>query len=326
MNRMSLPACLRSSTPWRAITHDEGGNEGIELTALVPSNPAARAGSSHLSRNEAASTMLLARVCKQLQAGLAARVRDLGHWFARAARKLEKWLVSAAVSAKAAAASSPLAPALSTVPGPPGARAANGRKRSAGEARSCHAQTGKAGRQHDLPGSVYRMASLKEVLRKAPESLPPAAVFVQRINRLYYRNELASQVGELHLAELKSLWSHIFRKGQQPLAPGAMRMLCARGNALLCTGFRKEAIVHQAGKHPGARSLPGWAADAPAEWDPKDALRRAYRRQIRQPAVRSAAARPLSAASSQSHPQKAAPAALRDRAASAPASGIQLSR
>ena len=292
MNRMSLPACLRSSTPWRSITHDEGGNEGIELTALGPSSPAAQAGSSHLSRNEAASTMLLARACKQLQAGLVARVRDLGDWFAAATGKLEKWLVSAAVSVKAAAASSPLALALSIVPGPPRARIANGRKRSAGEARSRHAQPGKAVRQHDLPGSVYRMASLKEVLRKAPERLPPAAVFVQRINRLYYRNELASQVGELHLAELKSLWSHIFCKGQQPLAPGAMRMLCARGKALLCIGFRKEAIVYQAGKNPGARSLPKWAADAPAEWEPKDALRRAYGRQASHPGIRSAAARP----------------------------------
>lgn len=273
---------------------------------------------------------LLIRECRQLQTRLVARARSIGKWLNSLGRKAEKLLPpgkSRAVAMKRSGASASrvamgfIAATESAMAGIAGAR-----KLLSGKDPAPGAQAARVRAQHDLPASANRFATLKEVLGKDRKNLPSAGRFIQQINRLHYRNRLASQINELNLTELKLLWTHISEGGQRALAPGASSMLCARGSALLSAAFRADAIAHQPNVVPGKRQLPHWAATAPAEWEPKAALRRAYGRQASHPGIRSAAARPSFAASSQSRPQTASPAAPRDKAMSVPASGNRPSR
>ena len=327
MTAASLPAYFRSPI----FTSHERENEGIELSNLGSAAPAEQAHrASRVGNGSVTITGLLARECKQLHANLVAGVRDIGNWFASLGRKTEQLRAPAgsraAFKGKAGATTSQVAMKSHAATEPAKARTANARQLFSGKACSRRAQGGKVRPPHDLPASSNEFATLKQVLGNKRRNHSSAARFIRQINRLYYRNKLASQINELNLAELKFLWSHISQGGQHSLTTEARSMLCARGNELLCIGFQEDAIAHLPVVAQGMRPLPDWAATAPAEWNPKAALRSAYGMQTGQRGIRSSASRPSAAASSQNHPQTAAPAARRDKAASAPASGSRLSR
>lgn len=331
MRGMPLPAYSRSMTPWRFFSPGEGRNEEIELRHVGSAAAQQQAARPHRVSNLSVNIKgLFMRECRQLQASLVASARDIGKWLNSLRRKAGKLLAPeksrAASMEKFEATGSQVAISFKAATELARASIANARPVFSGKDGSPRAQAAKVRPQHHLPASAYRFATLKEVLGKDRRHFPSAGRFIQQINRLYYRNKLESQVKELNLAELKLLWSHILQGGQRPLASGASSMLCARGSALLCASFQDDAIAHQANLMRGKRQLPHWAATAPAEWNPKAALRSAYGMQSGHPGIRSAAARPLSAASSQSRPQTAAPVAPRDKAVSAPASGNRPSR
>lgn len=331
MRGMPSPANSRSMTPWRFFSPGERRKEEIELRNLgsAAAEPQALLP-GRVSNRSVNIKGLFMRECRQLQTNLVAGARDIGKWLYSLRRKAEKLLAPekgrAASMAKLEATGSQVAISFKAVNELARESIANARQVFSANDSSPRAQAGKVRAQHDLPASANRFATLKEVLGKRRKNLPSAGRFVQQINRLHYRNKLASQINELNLTELKLLWTHISQGGQRALAPGASSMLRARGSALLSASFRADAIAHQPNVVPGKRQLPHWAATAPAEWNPKAALRSAYGMQSGHPGIRSAAARPLSAASSQSRPQTAAPAAPRDKAASAPASGNRPSR
>jgi hypothetical protein len=331
MTGMRLAAHSRPMTPWRFSSPGERGNEDIELRNFGSAAAKPQAARPNRVSNRSVNIKgLFIRECRQLQANLVAGARDIGKWLNSLGRKAGKLLApekSRAASMKTCEATGSRA-AMGFMAATELAMAgiANARQLFSGKDSSPRAQAAKVRAQHDLPASAVRFATLKEVLGNDRKSLPSARRFIQQINRLYYRNKLTSQINELNLTELKLLWSHISQGGQRSLTPGASSMLCARGSALLSASFQADAIAHQANVTCAKRQLPDWAATAPAEWDPKAALRRAYGMQAGHPGIRSAAARPLSAASSQSRPQTAAPAAPRDKAASAPASGNRPSR
>lgn len=297
MKSMPLPGHSRFLTPWRSPSPGDRGTEEIELRSLGAAVAGRQAAPPNRVGYRSGSIKgLLIRECRQLHTRLVARARSIGKWLNSLGRKAEKLLPPgksrAAAMKRSGASGSRVAMGFVAATESAMAGIASARKLLSGKDPAPGAQAARVRAQHDLPASANRFATLKEVLGKDRKNLPSAGRFIQQINRLHYRNKLASQVNELNLVELKLLWTHISQGGQRALAPGASSMLCARGSALLSAAFRADAIAHQPIVVPGKRQLPHWAATAPAEWEPKAALRRAYSRQASHPGIRSAAARP----------------------------------
>lgn len=332
MTGTSLLAHFLPSTSRRSSTPDESRNENFELRHLGSSVPAKQAlRPSRVSNAPAAIAVLSARKCAAQPANPVATIcNEISNWFGGFGRKPEQLPAPAmhrAVSMeKLRAILSQAAIKLNAALEPVKARFAHAKNLFSGKACPPRAQAATVRPHHDSQSSGHRFATLKEVLRTDWKKSPSAGSFIKQVNRLYYRSKLASQINELNLAELEFLWSQLSRGSRHTLASGARTMLCARGNKLLCIGFQADGIARQDQVARGKPQLPAWAAMAPAEWNPKAALRKAYGMQSGQRGVRSSAARPSAAASLQNHPQRAAPAAPRDKAASAPASGSRPSR
>ena len=297
MKSAALPAHFRSMAPRLSLSPDARGDESIELSNLGSAAPGQQAPRSSRAGSHAATIpALLARECKQLHATFVAGARDIGKWFGTLRRKVEQLPAPAKIRAASMetlkALRSQAAMRCNAALEPARAMLANARALFAGEARPRCAQAGKMRTRCDSQASAHRFATLREVLHNDQRKFPPADKFVRRINQLCNAGKLAGQLRELNLAELQLLWSHLSRDGRALLAPGAKKMLCARGNTLLRIGFEADARAFQFERLQGTRQLPGWAARAPAEWEPKAALHRVYGMQAVQPGIRSAAARP----------------------------------
>ena len=297
MKSATLLAHFRSLAPRLSLSPEARGNESIELSNLGSAMPAQQPPRSSRAGNHAGNiTALLARECRQLRAAVVAGARDVGEWFGMFSRKAEQLPAAAkcrAVSMEAlkdfcSQAAKQRNAALEL------ARAMLASARALVSVKACphRAQAGTMRTHRDSQASVHRFATLREILHKGQQEMPSAGKFVRRINQLRNAGKLAAQLRELNLAELQLLWSHLGSHGRASLEPTARKMLRQTGNALLCIGFKEDANAFRLEPAQEARQLPAWAARAPAEWNPRAALQRAYNRQAGQTGIRSAAARP----------------------------------
>lgn len=253
--------------------------------------PAARAAVH--SSGPASTTPLLDRICKQLSSSFKAAMRDIHDFLNDPKKQAAKPGASAKDHGELIQDLKKLLPHMATQLDDQAkiARAANPattKQRSASElattakklpSHQVDRQGGNIGKARRRTGdhvSRYRLATLKEALAKESGKRRPADTFIKRMNHLQFQGRLAGQLEELNLHELMFLWSKASKGSENFLSPEARKTLCEKGHLRLCRAFQAEA--RQYGRDPAGlnRALPRWAARAPAEWHPKEALQRAY--------------------------------------------------
>lgn len=139
-----------------------------------------------------------------------------------------------------------------------------------------HAPVHKAQPRRDVHRSGRRLATLKEALELHHNGRVTRRQVLNRINFLQFRGGLAEQLNNLTLRELRQLWQLANIGGAGFLSSEARETFCEIGYHKLCRAFKAEAARHGNNANAGSRELPTWAAKAPAEWQPKEALIQAY--------------------------------------------------